>query len=344
VTPGPGIWPVRAQAEKLGALVAQRLGGELFLPWQLPESQKAQFHEYFDKRSQWVLVMATGIATRFVEGLLRDKHQDPAVVVLDEAARYAVVLLGGHEAGANALAYRVANAVGAIPVVTTATEAVKPLVVGIGCRKGVSEEQIERAIRHALALRERCDPLSTFAAAAAGAGAGSASGAESRGGSVCVGGAGAGGARARGGSVTGSGAGSGSDRGPGSNGSSSSGARAGSGVLRLGVGESISGGVRESDLGGIRELATIDLKAEEPGLIAFSQRHGIPLRVIAKQQVVARPWVTQRSDWVRQSVGVDGVCEPCALIACTRGRLVVPKTTLDGVAVAIVEDCFGLES
>lgn len=286
-----GIWPVRAQAEKLGALVAQRLGGELFRPWQLPEPQKAQFRGHFDQRSQWVLVMATGIATRFVEGLLRDKHQDPAVVVLDEAARYAVVLLGGHEAGANALAYRVANAVGAIPVVTTATEAVKPLVVGIGCRRGVSEKKIERAIRHALELREDGGPIGTFAAAGAGSGAG-----------------------------------------------------AGGGVVRLGVSESVSEVVRASDFGAIRELATIDLKAEEPGLIAFSQRHGMPLRVIAKQQVVARPWVTQRSDWVRQSVGVDGVCEPCALIACTRGRLVVPKTTLDGVAVAIVEDFLGLES
>ena len=256
MTQGLGVWPVRAQAEKLGALVVQRLGGELVRPWKLPDPQKARFQERFEQRSQWILVMATGIATRFVEGLLRDKHQDPAVVVLDEAARYAVVLLGGHEAGANPLAYRVANAVGAIPVVTTATEAIKPLVVGVGCRKGVSEGQIERAIRHALSQREH----------------------------------------------------------------------------------------GESFLGEVRELVTIDLKAQEPGLSAFSQRYGIPLRMIAKQQVVARPWVTQRSDWVQQSVGVDGVCEPCALIACTRGRLVVPKTTLDGVAVAVVEDFYGLES
>jgi cobalt-precorrin 5A hydrolase len=65
--------------------------------------------------------------------------------------------------------------------------------------------------------------------------------------------------------------------------------------------------------------------------------------VVAKHQVVARPWVIQRSEWVQQSVGVDGVCEPCALIACTRGRLVVPKTTLGGVAVAVVEDSLALE-
>jgi cobalt-precorrin 5A hydrolase len=60
--------------------------------------------------------------------------------------------------------------------------------------------------------------------------------------------------------------------------------------------------------------------------------------VFARATVAARPWVTQPSDWVRQNVGVDGVCEPCALIACARGNLVVPKTTLNGVAVAIVED------
>ena len=168
-----GIWPVRVEAEKLGEVLAERLGGELIRPWRgdqlqeeesgraesrqaesrQAESQKVRFREQFGQRSQWVLVMATGIAGRFVDGMLRDKHQDPAVVVLDEAGRYAVALVGGHEGGANALAYRVANAVGAIPVVTTATEAMKSLVVGIGCRKGVSEEQIERAVLYALGQR-----------------------------------------------------------------------------------------------------------------------------------------------------------------------------------------------
>jgi cobalt-precorrin 5A hydrolase len=205
--------------------------------------------------------MATGIATRFLDGLLRDKHRDPAVVVVDEAGRYAVPLLGGHEAGANALAYRVANAVGAVPVVTTATEAIKPLVVGIGCRKGVSDEQVTRAVRQALAQWRRRVQLPAAA-----------------------------------------------------------------------------------EFAHVRELVTVDLKANEPALLAFSQRYGIPLRVIARHQIEGRPWVTQPSEWVRQSVGLDGVCEPCALIACGRGRLVVPKTTLEGVAVAVVEDDWGFVS
>jgi cobalt-precorrin 5A hydrolase len=248
VTSALGVWPVRVEAEKLAEALAQRLGGDVFRPWERAEAQKAQFQELFARRPQWVLVMATGIATRFVDGLLQDKHQDPAVVVLDEAGRYAVALVGGHEGGANALAYRVANVVGAVPVVTTATEATRPLVAGIGCRRGVSEEQIERAIRQA---------------------------------------AGRGG------------------------------------------------------LSAVRELATVDLKAEEPGLRAFAQRHGLPLRIISKRQIEDRAWVGRPSEWVRQAVGLDGVCEPCALIASPRGRLVVPKTALDGVAVAIVEDEWG---
>ena len=66
--------------------------------------------------------------------------------------------------------------------------------------------------------------------------------------------------------------------------------------------------------------------------------------MISKQQIESRAWVSQPSEWVRQAVGLDGVCEPCALIASVRGRLAVPKSTLDGVAVAIVADDMGFAS
>lgn len=254
-----GIWPVRVEAVRLAERLTEQLGGELFRPWEQAEGQKAQFQAQFAQHSLWVLIMAAGIAVRFIDGLVKSKHHDPAVVVLDEAGRFAIALLGGHEAGANALAYRVANATGAVPVVTTATEASKPLVVGVGCRKGVAEEQIERAIRHALAQVPAPEVPGV-------------------------------------------------------------------------------GGALTDEFESVRELVTVDLKANEPALQAFSRRYAIPLRVIARQQIEARPWVTQPSEWVRKSVGLDGVCEPCALIACGRGRLVVPKTALDGVAVAVVED------
>lgn len=241
-----GIWLVREEARALGARLQLQLGGELFEPWHpTGQSQKELFRKLFPTKTHWVLVMATGIASRFLDGLPQDKHTDPAVVVLDEGGHFAIPLLSGHEGGANRLAYAVANCIGATPVITTATEAVKPLVAGIGCRKGVTADQVEQAVRHAL---------------------------------------------------------------------------------------------QNLAIEDLREIATIDLKANEPGLLAFCGRRGLPLRVFASGIVAARPWVTQPSEWVRRVTGVDGVCEPCALLASPRGKLLVPKTTLNGVAVAVVED------
>ncbi|MEM8922469.1 MAG: precorrin-3B C(17)-methyltransferase [Actinomycetota bacterium] len=70
-----------------------------------------------------VLFCATGIAVRVVAPLLASKHDDPAVVVVDEAARWVVPLVGGHGAGANALAVDVAALLNAEAVLTTATDA-----------------------------------------------------------------------------------------------------------------------------------------------------------------------------------------------------------------------------
>jgi len=68
-----------------------------------------------------VLCMATPAAVRLVAAHLADKRTDPAVVAVDDAARYAVTVTGGHRGG-NELARRVADALGAEAVVTTASD------------------------------------------------------------------------------------------------------------------------------------------------------------------------------------------------------------------------------
>ncbi|RVU22031.1 precorrin-3B C(17)-methyltransferase [Streptomyces antnestii] len=78
----------------------------------------------FTECEQVVCFLATGAVVRLVAPLLRDKHVDPGVVCVDEAGRFAVSLLGGHEGGANALSREVADVLGAEAVVTTATDAV----------------------------------------------------------------------------------------------------------------------------------------------------------------------------------------------------------------------------
>ena len=71
-----------------------------------------------------VLFLATGAAVRLIAPLLESKHRDPGVVTVDDAANFAVALCGGHEGGANALAARVADTLGATPVITTASDSV----------------------------------------------------------------------------------------------------------------------------------------------------------------------------------------------------------------------------
>jgi cobalt-precorrin 5A hydrolase len=98
-----------------------------------------------------VYAAPAGVVVRAIAPLVRSKFEDPAVVVLDAGGRWAVSLLAGHEGGANALAIRVANILGAEPVITTTTEALKSVIVGIGCRRGTKADRIVAAVQSALA-------------------------------------------------------------------------------------------------------------------------------------------------------------------------------------------------
>lgn len=77
----------------------------------------------WDECDALVCFLATGATVRLIAPLLADKTSDPAVVCVDEGARFAVALVGGHAGGANLLAERVSGVLGTQPVVTTATDA-----------------------------------------------------------------------------------------------------------------------------------------------------------------------------------------------------------------------------
>jgi cobalt-precorrin 5A hydrolase len=107
-------------------------------------------NEIFSLYEGLVYIAPCGVAARAIAPLIKHKTQDPAVVVVDVGGRYAISLLSGHEGGANNLALRIANCLGAEPVISTTTEAVKTLIVGIGCRRNVESRAIVNAVMEGL--------------------------------------------------------------------------------------------------------------------------------------------------------------------------------------------------
>lgn len=203
----------------------------------------------FSRYKGLVYIMPCGAVIRAIDGLPRHKTRDPAVVVLDTGARYAISLLSGHEGGANELALRVANILGAEPVITTTTEADKNITVGIGCRRGTPAATILAAIRDGLKLAR-------------------------------------------------------------------------------------------VDIGKVRWLASADIKHDEAGLIEAASALGIGLRLIASDEIRATRRDFTPSEFVQNKVNLPAVAEPAALLAGRRTALLLPKTILCGVTIAVArENC-----
>lgn len=78
-----------------------------------------------------VCVVSLGAVVRLIAPHLGNKEDDPAVVVVDEAGQFVIPVLSGHLGGANALAGRLATALGATPVLTTASDARQTLAVDL---------------------------------------------------------------------------------------------------------------------------------------------------------------------------------------------------------------------
>lgn len=69
-----------------------------------------------------ICVMAAGIVVRCIAGLCSSKFNDPCVIVTDETGEHIISLLSGHIGGGNTLAHNVAELVGGTAVVTTASD------------------------------------------------------------------------------------------------------------------------------------------------------------------------------------------------------------------------------
>ena len=98
-------------------------------------NKRAYVAEKFNDYDAFVFVGATGIAVRYIAPYIKSKDVDPAVIVLDEHAGFIIPLLSGHLGGANELANIIADELCATPVITTATDINAKFAVDLWTKK-----------------------------------------------------------------------------------------------------------------------------------------------------------------------------------------------------------------
>jgi cobalt-precorrin 5A hydrolase/precorrin-3B C17-methyltransferase len=330
-----GLVAVTAAGRAMAAQLAEAWPGEATLH-DGPASE--QIRAAWRASDALVCFLATGATVRLLAPLLSDKHTDPGVVCVDEAGRYAIALLGGHAGGANALAARVAGVLAAEPVVSTASDASGTTALdsfgadlGFRIADRSALARVGRAVLDGRPVRLVADATWPLPALP----------------TVDI--------RVVGGAIGDAAAGDGdavvlavSDRA----------GVAGDLVYRppslvVGVGASRGAPAAEIEalidaalaeagvvVESVRALATIDLKAGEPGIVEIARRRGLPLVTYTAAELSSVD-VPHPSEVVRAAVGTPSVAEAAALLgARTAGRyagLVVPKRAGATATVAVAQ-------
>ncbi len=344
------MWALTSSGARLGRELQTHFpGSHLFLGSKTAHQEGAHRFDrladalprQFARFDGHIFIMAAGIVVRSLAPLLDHKTTDPAVVVVDECGRHAISLLSGHLGGANALARRIGTCIGARPVITTATDLREvPAIDLIAQAKGLIIEN-PAAIRHvSMTLLEGrrvrlYDPQGWLDGALPREGFQVLTPSESS-----------------------------DDGGP---------DRVGPGVwiddiridlpdeilvlrppsLFVGVGcNRNTPGEEIQDLlhrvlndyhlaaASIAGLASIDLKADEEGLLALAQSLSRPLVFFSRDQLATVREIPTPSKVVQKHVGVESVCEAAAILASGNGTLIAPKQVTPNATIAIARQPF----
>ena len=310
----------------LAGSLAQTLGGSVMRCGK-PDSLSDWTKKHFADDDGLVFVGAVGIAVRAIAPYIQKKWKDPAVVAVDECAQFAVPLLSGHLGGANRLARAVSEVCGAQAVITTATDVNGVFAVDEWARcQGLSviDPQHIKLISGKLLAGGSVKVYSP--SPIEGECPTGVEVAESLPADVAV-------------SV-----------------------RQEKAVLSLapktvvlGVGcrkatpqstiESVLERFLQENrlyLESICAVASIDLKKEEPGLIAFCRSHGWEFQTCTAQELRQVAGEFTPSAFVSQITGVDNVCERSAVFV-SGGGLLIKKFAADGVTMAAAEKPFRLD-
>lgn len=276
--------------------------------------------ENFPSREALIFVGSAGIAVRAAAPYIRNKAEDPAILCIDETGRWVIPLLSGHLGGANALAQKVADLTGGQAVITTATDINGVFAVDLWAkRQGMTVLQPDRIKNVSSRLLRGEEIQITCPGRICGDPPFLVSQGSS--GEVLV------------------------EYRPLATKSLQLVPR----VLTLGIGcrrgiraemleDAFCRFCRERDIlpQAVEGAASIVVKKEEAGLLDFCRLHEWPIRFFEAEKLAAVEGTFTASAFVRETVGVDNVCERAAVLA-SGGFLIEKKYARDGVSFALAE-------
>lgn len=330
-----------AQLKKADLYLAEKISSEgdkacRFAGSELQSLMGRLFQEY----DAIICIMALGIVVRKIAPYIQDKRYDPAVVVLDELGQSVISVLSGHLGGANSLTRELAKDIHSRAVITTATDLHHKMALDLLAQKWGCEiipfanlKKISGAVvndesvafysqyREAEALATEqihVYALEDYQSVVAEKAAVFLTNREIalpkdrvsvflRPKNVAVG----------------------------------IGCRRGieMALIEKAVKEALS----RCKIAGESVLcfASIDLKQDEAGLVSLADKWRLPIRFYTKEEINQMEDAKAYSQFVKEKIGVNGVCEQTAMLSLKNPQLILGKSVLvPGVTVAVAEERF----
>ena len=289
------------------------------------ESAADKVAEIFSIAQTIIFVGATGIAVRLIAKHIRHKAVDPAVVVVDDGGNFAISLLSGHIGGANEITQKIALHIGAKAVITTATDVNDRFSVDLWAKNNkllisdlsLAKKVSAKILKESVALKSDFNIVGKLAKG------------------LCI-----------------------QDDGEiGIYISTSSdkpfkqtlvltpkilhvgiGCRKGSDINAI---KNLLFKVFDENnlnINAIKTISSIDIKKQEQGIIEMAKLLLVDTLFYSAEQLNEVEGCFTDSDFVKQTTGTANVCEKSAVISSLGGKLLVNKTALNGVTVAVATE------